>query len=310
MQAEHGSFSPFIHISSVPNFRDIGGWPTESLSPSTPSTKPTSQKRVRPCLIYRSADTLRITADDSGKLQELNIKTVFDLRSKQQVEKLGIKDLSEWEIKRVWAPVFSEEEYGEENARKRYEQYASEDVKVKAAANDAYALIKVFANISLRMQDIVEAFVEILIAGAGMMRVVLRHLLSTSTECEDKAQPPALLMHCTTGNNRTGVFVAMLLSLLGVPTEQVVYEYTLSDQGLAPTRQVNIERLLKKGVFQDYGPEEARRKCERMVSARAESMEALLKETDERWGGAEGYFKNVVLLEEEEIRRVRELLVC
>jgi protein tyrosine/serine phosphatase len=115
-------------------------------------------------------------------------------------------------------------------------------------------------------------------------------------------------MHCTTGNNRTGVFVALLLRLLCVPPEYVVREYTLSETGLAATRHVNVERLLRKGAFRESGKVEARRKCERMIGARAESMVALLQEVERRWGGAEGYFLDVVGLTKEELRRVREIM--
>jgi protein tyrosine/serine phosphatase len=137
-----------------------------------------------------------------------------------------------------------------------------------------------------------------------MMGTVMRHLISSSYSDD----PKALFMHCTTGNNRTGVFVALLLRLLYVPSEYVVYEYTLSEAGLAATRHVNVERLLRKGAFKEYGETEARRKCERMVGARAESMVALLEEVERRWGGAEGYFLDVVGLTREEVEKIREIM--
>ena len=163
------------------------------------------------------------------------------------------------------------------------------------------------------MQGIVEAFVEILTSGAPMMKTVLHHLLSTVSEADaeqDVKSTSALFMHCTTGNNRTGIFISLLLLLLRVPSSHIVHEYTLSEQGLAATRHINVERLLKKGAFVEYGPEEARRKCERMVGARGESMEALLDEVGRRWGDAEGYFRHVVGLSEDEVQRVREVLTA
>lgn len=67
---------------------------------------------------------------------------------------------------------------------------------------------------------------------------------------------------------------------------------------------------MKKGAFKEYGPEEAKRKCERMVGARAESMEALLAEVERKWGGAEGYFKQDVRLSDEEIEKLRALFTA
>jgi protein tyrosine/serine phosphatase len=153
----------------------------------------------------------------------------------------------------------------------------------------------------------VSAFIEILVSGKQIMARVLRHLI---TSAEGSNRPPALFMHCTTGNNRTGVFVAVLLRLLHVPKEYVVREYALSEAGLASTRHVNVERLLRKGAFKEFGEVEARKKCERMVGARAESMEALLEEVDKRWGGAEGYFLKVVGLTKQETESVRDILTA
>lgn len=161
------------------------------------------------------------------------------------------------------------------------------------------------------MQGIVEAFVEILTAGTTMFHTVLKHLLDTvpPPSLNQGNAPPALFMHCTTGNNRTGVFISLLLLLLSVPRSSIAKEYALSDQGLAPTRHVHVERLLSKGAFKEHGAEVAKRKCERMIGAREESMWALFAEVERRWGGAEGYFTQGVGLTGDEIKRLKELLI-
>ncbi|KAF2201178.1 hypothetical protein GQ43DRAFT_440818 [Delitschia confertaspora ATCC 74209] len=287
---------PFIPVPSLSNFRDIGGWPI--YSPSNPSI---CTGHVRPGIIYRGSDTNRIQPSGIHILRDtLNIKTDFDLRSTQQIEATGgYKDLDG--IRRIWAPIFKEEEYTEEAARRRYQMYAEDGT-----------------------EGIVKAFVEVLTSGAEAFAVILRSIIETVPEPgkEGSERPPALFIHCTTGNNRTGALVAMILLLLGVaPTglNSVAEEYALSELGLAPTRHKNVERLLKKGAFRELGPKEAKKKCERMVGARVESMEALVRkegEVQRRWGagmgdakmGAERYFLDVVGLGEDEIRRVREVL--
>ena len=139
-----------------------------------------------------------------------------------------------------------------------------------------------------------------------MFRTVLEHILSTSKTGSLRL---AVFMHCTTGNNRTGVFISLLLLLLGVSPDVVAYEYTLSEAGLAPTRHINVERLLNKGAFEEYGPQEARSKCERMVGARKESMKALVSEIEKRWNGAGGYFTELVGLAKEDIERLQQVFV-
>ncbi|KAF1972655.1 putative tyrosine-protein phosphatase [Bimuria novae-zelandiae CBS 107.79] len=272
-QPSHPSFPPFHIVPGLSNFRDIGGWPVAT----PPGISP---RHVRCGILFRGSDTNRITSEGEERLRQLGIKTDFDLRSKQQIDKTGgYREIPG--IERRWTPVFADEQYTEEVARKRYELYAGEGTS-----------------------GIVTAFVEILVAGAPMFRAVLTQVLSSATA---ESLPPAVFMHCTTGNNRTGVFISLLLLLLGVSPDIVAHEYTLSEAGLAPTRHINVERLLSKGAFQEYGPEVAKRKCQRMVGARKASMEALILEVDQRWDGAESYFMKEVGFSEEEIERLRQV---
>lgn len=110
----HPDFPPFHIVPGISNFRDIGGWEIQ-----TPNVT------VRKGVLFRGSDSNRITPQGITKLQQLGVKTDFDLRSKQQIEKAGgFKELEG--IERQWTPVFAEEEYTEEAARQRYELYASE----------------------------------------------------------------------------------------------------------------------------------------------------------------------------------------
>jgi protein tyrosine/serine phosphatase len=154
------------------------------------------------------------------------------------------------------------------------------------------------------LKGIVTAFVEILICGGRMFRDVLLEIINTAPR--PPAETPGFFMHCTTGNNRTGVFIALLLLLLRVPTASVCDEYALSDQGLGPTIHINVKRLLAKGAFSEYG-DEAQARCERMVSARRESMAALIEEVRRRWDGPEGYFRKELGFDDGQIEAVRDL---
>lgn len=116
-------------------------------------------------------------------------------------------------------------------------------------------------------------------------------------------------MNCTTGNNRTGPFTGILLSLLHVPTEQIATEYALSDKGLAPIRSTVVARLVKNPKFAAVFGDEVEQRAMRMVGARPETMFAMLEMVNERWGSAEGYVKKVCGLTDEEIGRVRRVLI-
>jgi hypothetical protein len=114
---------PFI--SSAPglaNLRDIGGLPIADESGGSQST-------VRKGLIYRGPDPSPVTESGLAVLKDLGITTSFDLRSKQQIDRAGgYRELEG--IRRIWRPIFGEEEYTPEKAAIRYQQYSSMDVKV------------------------------------------------------------------------------------------------------------------------------------------------------------------------------------
>src|SRR6266498_1415662 len=86
---------PFITISGIPNFRDLGGYPT-TLSLS---------KSIRRQIIYRCAEPSRVTQDGVKAMNDLGITHVYDLRSNPEIkraEAAGRGGVVEWEgAKRV-----------------------------------------------------------------------------------------------------------------------------------------------------------------------------------------------------------------
>ncbi|EON64537.1 hypothetical protein W97_03770 [Coniosporium apollinis CBS 100218] len=263
--------SPFIPIPNLHNLRDIGGYPLPTAPPTT----------VRKRILYRSADRSACAASPEGsqQLHSLGITTVFDLRSKPELDRAG--GPKEFEgIQRIWCPVFEEEDYSPENVALRYREYAKRG-----------------------SEGFVAAYGDILSHGGPAFTRILRHLAALPTDA-----PPACLVHCTAGKDRTGVFCALLLSLLGVSTEDVAEEYALTDVGLAALKPVFVERLLQSEAFRQLG-EEAREGVERMVTARKENMEATLEMIRERYGEAEGYVRAVCGLNGEEVGRLREVMM-
>jgi hypothetical protein len=114
----HPATFPFHIIPGISNFRDVGGW-------SIPGNR-----CVRKGVLYRGSDTNKVTSEGVARLQELNIKTDFDLRSRQQIERTGgFRNIEG--IKRIWTPVFTDEQYTEEAAKQRYELYAGEGTDVR-----------------------------------------------------------------------------------------------------------------------------------------------------------------------------------
>jgi hypothetical protein len=133
---------PFVNISGIANFRDIGGYST-----TTPS-----HQSIRSNLVYRCADPSKIQPSGLSKLKELHVKKVFDLRSIPEISKQGpewagvavekevfttrsegsdiAEDLPGDEIERIWCPVFRNTDYGPEQVAVRFKNYAQNGSEV------------------------------------------------------------------------------------------------------------------------------------------------------------------------------------
>jgi len=90
-----------------------------------------------------------------------------------------------------------------------------------------------------------------------------------------------VIVHCTAGKDRTGVLVAVLLSLLGVPEETIVDDYALSGMAMAALRQRLIDRY-PEGREVIEGADE-------MFSAAPANMATLLRTLDADYGSVRRY---------------------
>lgn len=162
------------------NFRDLGGYESEAGG------------RVRRGMIFRSDDLAAVSDRDLDRLRPLGLRTVLDLRSREEVAKRG---------------RFPVERY---RAGTRYHHLSVvEDVVGRRE----------------RGQDdrnyVLSRYRHLLTGGAPSIRQAFAIF----------AQPESypLVFHCVAGKDRTGVLAALLLAVLRVPDEQIVEDYHRTD---------------------------------------------------------------------------------
>ena len=100
-----------------------------------------------------------------------------------------------------------------------------------------------------------------------------------SIMAERRAHP--VIVHCAAGKDRTGVLVAVLLGLLGVPDETIVADYALSERAMGSLRQKLIERY-PEGREVIEGASE-------LFSAAPSNISTLLDSLSERYGSIADY---------------------
>ncbi|EUC48345.1 hypothetical protein COCMIDRAFT_87541 [Bipolaris oryzae ATCC 44560] len=320
---------PFYIIPNINNLRDA------SISLTT-----TSGSRIRPGVLFRSAEVSKLDLAGWTAVHSLGISHVFDLRSKPEVDKgwAGIvgKDASgdddvrpgwlqameQAGVAREWVPVFEESDYSPERLAERYSKYMDEAVT-----------------------GFVEAYRDILANGGPAFAKILSYLaaipLSSSVE-DDGGKKVGALVHCTAGKDRTGIFFGLLFEFLGVPREQIAEEYQLTELGLAHIREEVVGRLMQSPGFKKYmlarmqgtklsvediarslkgeegqdqvqvPPEvleKGRQAALRMIGARKESMFRSLEMLDEEFGGVERYLREKCGLGDQELDALRRNLL-
>ena len=110
----------------------------------------------------------------------------------------------------------------------------------------------------------------------------------------------AVLVHCAAGKDRTGVLVALALSLVGVTRDAVVADYALSGERIAAVR----DRLVASPT---YAPDVGKRTLDSM-RPHAGNMERFLDRVDRDYGGVHGLASTIGVDEETVARLGRRLL--
>ncbi|KAL1864013.1 hypothetical protein Daus18300_007978 [Diaporthe australafricana] len=280
---------PFVDIPGLPNFRDCGGYPvaTTDKSGGSSSDDDSSKKQriVRRGILFRSSEPSMLTDDGAAILRDtLRITHVFDLRSQLEIDRDAESDgrqVKEWAgARRVFVPVFAQEDYSPEAIARRYAHFTSESSE---------GFVQVYDRILKGGADP---------TGAQPFAAVLRHLSSGA------APPTPVLTHCTAGKDRTGVLCALVLSLCGVPDDVVAHEYSLTDLGLGHRRAEFVASLTQSGPLKGDTAG-----AERMVGSRAEAMLGTLALIRREYGGVEEFVRGPCGLSAEEVEAVRRNMV-
>ncbi|MGC9154433.1 MAG: tyrosine-protein phosphatase [Ferrimicrobium sp.] len=176
-----GELDPRIQLQGPLNFRDLGGYPT------------ITERRVRLGLVYRADNLAQLTSSDIDRLGGLGLRTVIDLRSSEEVDRLGRFPVDEYPSPLTYAHLSLVEDV----------------VGVRSPGVDDQTYINT-------------RYLHLLERGADAI-VASFHLFALPTSYP-------LVFHCVAGKDRTGLIAALLLDLLGVPDESIARDYQLTDR--------------------------------------------------------------------------------
>lgn len=193
-----------ILLEAAPNFRDLGGYPTQD------------GRRVRRGRLYRSELLFGLDERDLQTLAGLDIGLVCDLRSPGERRKLS----NEWPADRPYETLALD--IGSELSAVQPDKWSR---KLADPAFDAQRAHAALAENYRRMPA----------SYARDLRALFERLSL------DDARPT--LVHCAAGKDRTGFVCAMLLSALGVTHDDIVEDY-LATRGRYTYERLIGTRLL------------------------------------------------------------------
>jgi len=210
MQNEPGARIP---IATLPNLRDLGGWPAGG------------GRRVRAGLMFRSTDLDRLDTAGIEAVGALGLRTVVDLRTAP--ERQAAPDRVPPGATPIVCDVLGDAP----------DAAPAQLPKVMADPRDAAAILgdgKAAAMFERGYREIV-ALPSALDAYSRLF----------ATLAAEERRP--LLFHCTTGKDRTGWAAAVTLTLLGVSAEDVMRDYMLTNAQLLPALQPVVDRFAAAG---------------------------------------------------------------
>ena len=218
---------------------------------------------MRRGILYRSTDLARVPTGAAQTVTALGVRTVFDLRTAGERELWPETDRLPAGATYVVADVLRDATGPDRNP--------GEMVALLADPARANQLLgggrgaRLFAD---RYRD----FVRLASARRAYHRV-LADLAAGGTM-------PAIV-HCTTGKDRTGWLIAVLLLMLGVPADAVLADYLASNAELASLRLEFYEQFAAQGGAPEL--------LEPFMEARSGYLEIALDEVRRGFGSIEAY---------------------
>lgn len=242
------------------NFRDLGGYATADGT------------RVKWGKLYRSGSMAGLTPADYQYLSKLGIKSVCDLRTKQErsaepnkwVEAAGID---------YWA--------------RDYEM----------SGGDLGSVLKQGATRDGMKAAMVASYREFPVEQAPAFRELFQRLAN--------GEAP-LAFNCSAGKDRAGTGAALILSLLGVPDQTVFADYAMSGELLKHSNMMTASQDIE--AFAPFAslPTEV---LEPLLASDPAYIEAAFTAIREKYGSVENYVRKELGITDGQISKIRSTLL-
>jgi protein-tyrosine phosphatase len=194
------------------------------------------------------ADNIRRLSDEGWRsLVDYGIRTVIDLRTE---EELDADPPAELPVDVLHVPFMDDDPMMFDHAE-----------KVSLAAPD----------VATATRDVYLIFIE------GSHDKIVRVI-----EAVVDAPEGGVVVHCAGGKDRTGLTVAFLLRIAGVPIDEIAADYALSEERLRPRHEAWLAETTDEQELE---------RLKRIMQTPAPAMVGVLEELERRYGSIEGFLQ-------------------
>ena len=264
-----------IGLLSIKNARELGGYKTED------------GRCVRRGVLLRTAKLQKASDEDIKKLIDVyRLGTIIDFRMNQEADHAADPVLDGVKYYRIG--IINEMELQRQNDIKEVDipDYSADPLKALERALES-GIVNEYMYVGFLKNDV----------GKKGFRDFFKLVLS---EAPDRA----VLWHCTSGKDRTGLAAVLLLSALGVDEETCMEDFLL-------TNVYNRDRIEKLKSYLDMSLREGEKTvlADMLIvfdGVSGKFMENAIKYMKQEYGSVIGYIKEGLGITGDEIERLKE----
>lgn len=262
-----------VHVKGLNNTRDLA------------TLSELCSVKIKKDVLFRSGRIDKISEKKRNKfLSDNNIHTVIDLRNDVEIGESNPITLPD-DVKYVKLPILTKEFFGVTHEKKMSKALMKDCTKkAKYVKKDMY-LVEMYKDIVFNEES----------------QEYFRKFFKIVTECNDGA----ILFHCQTGKDRTGIVSMLILLILGVDRDTILEDYMVSQY--FNRRYVKSRIILLTISF--FIKRDLRLLLKQMLGAKKEYLERTIEAIIEKYHTIDEYLRNALRLTDDDLSQIRNKLL-
>lgn len=262
-----------IKVKGLKNTRDLS------------SLSDLSGLNIKSKIIFRSGRIDKVSEKRRNKFfQDNNITKVIDLRNEVEISEARTIRFPE-NVQNVKLPILSKAFFGITHEKKMSKALTVDSVKKASTVGEDKYLTSMYQDIltNVESQQLIRQLFQIII----------------------DSNEGAVLYHCQTGKDRTGIVSMLILNILGVDEETIIEDYMASQY--FNRKYIKSRLFLLSIAF--FIKKDLRRLLVQMLGAKKEYMRDTINFIKYKYGSIEDYLINIIKLTKEDLLKIREKLL-